>query len=95
VDDITFYLPPVDGARLHLAADSISLQDEPATILAGILPKGNCAILLDENLVAGGRRSGPRTAQFECARWASKNNATRYQRNESRKHWPREMFEHD
>jgi hypothetical protein len=61
MDDITVLFPPVDGASLHLAADSISLHDESAAVLVGILPKRNRAILLDENLAASGGISGPRT----------------------------------
>jgi hypothetical protein len=80
MDDVTILFPPVDGAGLHLAADFISLHDESAAVLVGILSKRYRAILLDENLTAGGGSSSPRTVKFERLRWGPKGNPTGCQR---------------
>jgi hypothetical protein len=80
MDDVTILFPPVDGAGLHLAADSISLHDKSAAVLVGILSKRNRAILLDENLAAGRGISSPRTVKFKRLRWGPKGNPTGCQR---------------
>jgi hypothetical protein len=74
MDGVSVFLPGLNVAGLHLSADLITLQDEPPSVLVGILLERDHVTLFDEDLGTCRSISGPRPTQISRAGWTPEEN---------------------